>query len=252
MYKKLVSPEFRLNTEQYELAGGMEIECVSSREARSDWCRIELTSQLKNRIEYEDMERAVLEMGYGDDFDTLIFGYCRKTAEDYWKEITIRDDMIRVGRVMIRDTFVDCTPQDIIKYILTQAGITKYRLPDEDYGKKGTVITDRQTGIKAIAQVNSVWGLNHDFFFRDGVFYWGCQPEQEAVYILEENTNILSLQKPGTLYEIETLGIPWIHHSQEIEVHHSKYDGTVKVEKTIMKCDSDGFVRMYIYFKGEK
>lgn len=58
------------------------------------------------------------------------------------------------------------------------------------------------------------------------------------------------MKKYGDLWEIETLGVPWIHHSQEIEVSHSKYTGTVKVEKTIIRSDSKGYTRMYIYFKG--
>lgn len=104
--------------------------------------------------------------------------------------------------------------------------------------------------MKTIAQVNSTWGIDNDFFFQNNIFYWGCRPEQKTVYILEESENILSLEKYGDLYEIETFGVPWIHHSQEIEISHSKYSGTVKVEKTITKSDSKGYTRMYLYFRG--
>lgn len=249
-YKKLLSPEFRVNTEKFELTSGMEIECFSSREAASDWCRIELASQLQRVITYEDMEEATVELGYEDDYDRLLSGYCRKTGGDYWKEILIRDAMLKVERVRVKGTFTNCTPQDIIRYILVQAEIEDCRLSSQEYGEKDAVIMDWQNGVQAIAQVNRVWDLDNDFFFRDGVFYWGCKPEQETVYILEENENILSLNKYGDLYEIETLGVPWIHHSQEIEVEHSKYSGNVKVEKAIIKCDVRGFTRMYIYFKG--
>lgn len=137
-----------------------------------------------------------------------------------------------------------------IRYVLTQAGIADYKLDSAEYGKKDAFIVNRQNGIKTIAQVNSTWGIDNDFFFRDGVFYWGCKPEQENIYVLEESENILSLKKYGDLYEIETLGVPWIHHSQEVEVSHSKYSGVVKVEKTIVKSDANGYTRMYIYFKG--
>lgn len=249
-YKKLISPEFRISTEKYELTSGMEVECFSSREARSDWCRVELTTQLQDIITYEDMEKATVELGYEDDYDILLPGYCRKTEGDYWKEIMIRDAMIKVERTDIKATFINCTPQDIIRYVLIQAGITEYRLTDKEYGKKDTFIANKQDGIKTITQVNSIWGIDNDFFFQDEVFYWGCKPEQETVYILEESENILSLKKYGDLYEIETLGVPWIHHSQEIEVSHSKYSGTVNVEKTIIKSDSSGYTRMYIYFRG--
>lgn len=249
-YKRLISPEFRISTKKYEITSGMEVECFSSRESRSDWCKVELTSQLQGIISYEDMEKAIVELGYGDDYDILLQGYCRRTEGDYWKEIMIRDAMIKVERAEIIGTFINSTPQDIIRYVLTQAGIKEYRLNETEYGKKDTFIINKQNGIKAIAQVGSTWGIDNDFFFQNEIFYWGCKPEQETIYVLEESENILSLKKYGELYEIETLGVPWIHHSQKVEVLHSKYSGTVEVEKTIIKSDARGYTRMYIYFKG--
>ena len=249
-YKKLISPEFRISTEKYEITSGMEVECFSSREARSDWCKVELTSQLQGKVPYEDMERATVELGYDGEYDMLLPGYCRRTGGDYWKEIVIRDGMIKVERAEIKATFISCTPQDIIRYVLTQAGVTDYRLSGAEYGKKDIFSVNRKNGIKTIAQVGSAWGIENDFFFQDDIFYWGCKPEQENIYTLEESENILSLKRYGDLYEIETLGVPWIHHSQEVEVSHSKYSGTVMVEKTIIKSDASGYTRMYIYFKG--
>lgn len=249
-YKRLISPEFRISTERYEITSGMEVECFSSRESRSDWCRVELTSQFQEIISYDDMERATVELGYGDDYENLLIGYCRRKEGDYWKEIMIRDAMIKLERIEVKGAFVDCTPQDIIRYVLTQAEIKEYWLDDAEYGKKDIFIVNKQNGIKTIAQVGSTWGIDNDFFFQNEIFYWGCKPEQETIYVLEESENILSLKKYGELYEIETLGVPWIHHSQEVEVSHSKYSGIVKVEKTIIKSDVRGYTRMYIYFKG--
>lgn len=248
-YKKLISPEFRVNTEMYEITGGIEIQCFSSREARSDWCHIDFASSMQGKICYKDMEQATVELGYEGDYDLLIAGYCRKTDGDYWKELLIRDAMIKLERIVVKATFVGCTPQDIVKYVLAQAGITAYRLSDAEYGAKETFIVNRQNGIKTIAQIGSIWGINCDFFFRNGVFYWGCKPLQDTMYVLEED-NVLSFKKYGDLYEIETFGVPWIHHSQVVEVAHSKYSGQVLVEKTIIKSDVNGYARMYIYFKG--
>ena len=71
-YKRLLSPDFKISTEKFEITSGMEVECFSSRESRSDWCRVELASQFQDIISYEDMEKAVVELGYGDDYDTLL------------------------------------------------------------------------------------------------------------------------------------------------------------------------------------
>ena len=59
-----------------------------------------------------------------------------------------------------------------------------------------------------------------------------------------------TLYRYGDLWEAETIAIPWIHHSQEVEVQHSKYSGIVTVEKTIVRSDDTGAVHMYIYFAG--
>lgn len=248
-YKKLISPDFKINTELYEITSGIEVECFSSKEARSDWCKVELTSQLQNIITYKDMEPATVELGYDDDFDMLLSGYCRKNDNNR-KEIMIRDAMLLIEKASIKGTFMDCTPQDVIKYVLARAGITQYRLNDNDYGKKDALLISKQNGINTISQVNSTWGIDNNFFFQNGIFYWGYKPEQKDIYVLEENENILSLNKYGELYEVKTLGVPWIHHSQMIEVQHSKYSGMVEVEKTIIKSDESGYTNMSIYFKG--
>ena len=160
--------------------------------------------------------------------------------------------MIKLERTGIQGTFIDCTPQDIVRYVLSQAGIDSYRLSENDFGKTERLVIAKGNGLQALKQINSGWGTDIRFFFRDGMFYWGCKPEQKNVYVLEESNNILSLQKKGKLFEIETLGVPWIHHSEEIEVIHSKYTGTVTVEKTIIKSNEQGFTRMYLYFRGEE
>lgn len=248
--KKLISPDFRINTENYEISGGVEVECFSSRGARADWCRVSFAPAMQDKVFYEDMETATVELGYDDDYDVLLTGYCKKSDGDSWKELLIRDAMIKLERILVKASFTGCTPQDIIKYVLAQAGIRSYCLADQSYIQKDVLVIDSCSGVKTIELVNSAWGIENDFFFRNGVFYWGCVPEQDALYVLEEDENILSLNRYGELYEVETFGVPWIHHSQEIEVSHTNYSGTVKVEKTIIKSDESGYVRMYIYFKG--
>ena len=146
--------------------------------------------------------------------------------------------------------FVDCEPQDVIRYVLACAGIEDYVLSDEHYGKKDLFVIDRKSGINTIAEVNSSWGIKNPFFFQKKVFYWGTKEEQKEIYVLEEGETILSLNKYGDLWEAETIAIPWIHHSQEVEVQHSKYSGIVTVEKTIVRSDDTGAVHMYIYFAG--
>ena len=249
-YKKLISPEFRVTVGDYEVTDGIEVECFSSKESHMDWCRVELSPQLQGVLKFKDMDEASVELGYEDDFDSLIDGYVRCGDTDYWKEIMIKDDMMKLDRVTIKASFVDCEPQDVIRYVLACAGIEDYVLSDEHYGKKDLFVIDRKSGINTIAEVNSSWGIKNPFFFQKKVFYWGTKEEQKEIYVLEEGETILSLNKYGDLWEAETIAIPWIHHSQEVEVQHSKYSGIVTVEKTIVRSDDTGAVHMYIYFAG--
>ncbi len=248
-YKKLISPEIRVTIGDYEIKNGVEVECVSSNEPHSDWCKVELSPNLQGVVEYNDMDEVMIELGYEEDYDCLIAGYARKNDGDYWKEVMVKDDMIRLERIKVKGTFMDCTPQDIIRYILIRAGITDYILTDKSFGKKKVYSIDEKSGVAAIAEIDSSWGIRNLFFFQDKVFYYGTKKEQSDIYTLEEDETIISLHKYGDMWEAEVIAIPWIHHSQEIEVKHSKYSGTVEVVKTIIRSDSDGSVHMYIYWR---
>lgn len=216
-----------------------------------DWCRVELSPELQGLIQFKDMDEATVELGCNGDYDSLINGYVRCEKEDYWKEIMIKDDLMKLERVNIRATFIDCEPQDVIRYVLTCADIKDYVLADVHYGKRGRLVIDRRNGLQALAEVNSSWGINNPFFFQNKVFYWGASRVQNEMYVLEEDETILSLNKYGSLWEAETIAIPWIHHSQQVEIRHNKYNGIVEVEKTIVRSDDTGAVHMYIYYEGD-
>lgn len=248
--RKLLSPEFRITVGGYKISNGIELECFSSKESHMDWCRVELSPELQGHIQFKDMDEAIVELGCNGDYDSLINGYVRCEKEDYWKEIIIKDDMMKLERVNIRATFMDCEPQDIIRYVLTCAGIENYVLADVRYGKRDRLVIDRRNGLQTLAEVNSAWGINNPFFFQNKAFYWGTKRDQNEMYVIEEDETILSLNKYGSLWEAETIAVPWIHHSQHVEIRHSKYNGIVEVLKTIVRSDDTGAVHMYIYFDG--
>lgn len=248
--KKLITPELRVTIGRYLITSGIEVECFSSRESHMDWCRVELSPELQGRLSYEDMDAAQVELGYDGDYDILIAGYVRREKEDYWKEIMIKDDLMKLERVEIKATFIDCEPQDVVRYVLACAGIEDYMLSGNYYGKRDRLVIDRRNGIQTLAEINSAWGISLPFYFQNRVFYWGTGQGQDEIYVLEENETILSLGKYGSLWEAEAIAIPWIHHSQQVEIRHSKYEGTVEVQKTIIRSDDTGAVHMYIYFEG--
>lgn len=246
--KILATPEFRVMIGNYEISDGIQVECFSSKISRHDWGTVKLSPELEELIHVEDMDDARIELGYGEDYDDLLSGYIKR----YDSGFLIRDDMVKLEKIWIRATFLDASPQDIIRYVLTQADIFDYELADYDYGKKAVVSIEQKNGLETIAEVNAVWGISQPYFFKNKRFYWGTRSEQSSMYVLEEGSTILSLKKYGTLWEAETIAIPWIHHSQMIEVRHSRFYEVVEVEKTVIKTGRGGAVHMYISFKGGK
>lgn len=246
--KKLISPEFRINVGFYELTEGMSVECYNSQEPQVDWCRITLDDEYEGLLDIQDMDEAVVDLGYDGDFDTLLEGSVSKSGDD-WKVILIRDDMVKLEGVRITATFVDCVPADVVKYILGRAGITDYSLDDTDYIKKDIFVLDGKRGIEALEEINAFWGLQNKFYFQRKRFYWGTKEPQNEVYVLEEDETLLSLEKSGDMWEAETLGIPWLHPGQAVEISHSSYEGMAEIYKIFVKCDERGFTRMYLYFK---
>lgn len=249
MEKILLAPEFKVTCGEYELSDGISVECCSSSAAQADWAKVGLTEELQGLIQYQDMDLATVELGYGDDFGLLLSGYARRASGDYWKEILVKDDMIRLDRTVVQGTFLDCCPEDVLRYVLGCAGISRYELAGA-VEKKPVFVLPVCTVRKAIEEVNTFWGLDYPFFFRDHILYWGILPKQSEIYVLEEDETIMSLEMRGGLWEAETIGIPWIRHSELIEVEHSKFSGTATVTQTLVRSDDRGRTRMYIYFKG--
>ena len=248
--KRLLYPEWRVTIGTYVFRRGIQIECFSSKDAHADWCTVGLIPELLPRVEVAEGDKAVIELGYEGDYDCILSGKVCPPANASALELTIKDDMTRLDSVTIRGTFMDCTPQDIIRYIMETAGIVRYELSNTVYAKQEKIAISARRGTEAIKAVDALWGTNNSFFFRNGVFYWGIRPLQNYIYILDRG-NLLSLTKLGSLWEAATLGVPWIHHSDVIRIEHIKLSGLYEVEKVIIKNDDIGCIRQYVYFKGE-
>lgn len=246
--KKLLAPDWRVSVGQYEITDGMAVECFSSGEARADWCRITLDDAYEGLIEIHDMEGACIELGYSDTYDTLMEGSVRMAHPGGWKEILVLDGMRKLAETEIMATFLECRPEDVIKYILRRSGITDYALDETVYETKSVFALDSRNGIQAIQAVNSFWGIGNAFFFRGKKFHWGAEKAQEEMYVLEEGENLIQLEKTGSLWEAETFGIPWLHHGDEVEIAHSMYEGVAKIQKTVIKRSEKGTTRMRLYF----
>lgn len=243
----MISPEFEAVIGEYVLSDGIVVECVSSQRACADWCRLELDACYNDIFQSDEINLAEIRLGYDGDFETIMSG-CVQNKGTSWRELLIRDDMALLENLKISGTFLSCTAQDIVKYILICAGIEMMDFASADYGIKEKMSFSKQSGIDCLEDINAAFGIKQKYFIRDGVFYWGTKPIQKEMYVFSEDENILSLKKYGTLWGLETFAMPYVHHSQDIEVEHSQKSGIFEVKKVVTKSNEKGYVRTYLYF----
>ncbi len=145
--------------------------------------------------------------------------YCKDRMEDLRKD------------VKITKSFVDATPQEIVKYGLTQAGIADFALGTTPLPRRHHFVSRSLNVIQLVKQVNRTWGLDWSFYFEpDGRFCW--QPWEESdrynggqpMATLEYGQNILDLvpsdEQTGTL---TTFSLPFIKHSNLIILRDRRF-----------------------------
>ncbi|MCQ4924080.1 hypothetical protein NE686_13340 [Tissierella carlieri] len=247
---ELFYPEISASVGKYNFAKGVEIEVYSSKTSYFDWAKVRFTEQFRDKISVEKKEKAMIELGYDGVFDEVFEGYVSKpyNGSGYANEILLKDDMILLEETYITNTFVDAAPQEIISFCLAKAGVSNFKLSSKMYPQKKSVPVNKKSVIDVINQVHAVWGITERFFFSDGVFYWGEKPQQSKMYTFEYGVNIISLNRSGGVWELETVSAPFIKHSHKINVDHPQISGEFEVEKVTFVTNETGFIRTLIYF----
>lgn len=171
MYKKLTAPEYHLILQTVELNDGIYIKYKSSKAAHCDTCKVFFTADALEAVSTADVSDCRVDMGSEEDFENIIDG--RGSWQNDGTELLIQDGMWRLLDTKITATFVDCHPQEAIRYILTLCGVTDYILSEDLYDTKKTLTIDSKNGRDAIQEVNAAWGLEVPFFYWDDTFYWG-------------------------------------------------------------------------------
>ena len=133
-------------------------------------------------------------------------------------------------------------------YLLEVAGISNFQISQEVYQPKKVVPVAQKNGIQVLEEIRRLWQIQKRFYFSGGVFYWCTNPEQKQTYLFEYGSNIIRLERSMGSWELETVSMPFIHHSQTIKVIHPAYTGSALVKKVLFKTNDAGFIRTYITF----
>lgn len=156
--------------------------------------------------------------------------------------------MLILEETVINDTFLDTTPQEMISFFLTKAGLSEMKLSSRAYPRRKMLPIRQQNAVQAINTVNAAWGIKVPFFFSGGVFYWDEKPEQEKVYTFEHGVNILGLNRVGGTWELETVSAPFVKHSHKIAVNPPASERRGRGSEGGLVHQRLGFIRTYIYF----
>lgn len=144
MYKKLTAPEYHLILQTVELNDGIYIKYKSSKAAHCDTCKVFFTADALEAVSTADVSDCRVDMGSEEDFENIIDG--RGSWQNDGTELLIQDGMWRLLDTKITATFVDCHPQEAIRYILTLCGVTDYILSEDLYDTKKTLTIDSKNG----------------------------------------------------------------------------------------------------------
>ena len=247
---ELFYPQIEARAGSYSLTQGIEFELFSAKSSYFDWAKIQFTEGFQPKISLTRKEPAAIQLGYNGVMEEVFTGFVSRPY-NYGggaDEITLKDEMLLLEDTQINNTFLDTTPQEVISYILTQAGVGKKKLNAQGFPTRKKLPIRQMSGVQAINAVNAAWNIKKWFFFSSGVFYWGEKPEQQKVYMFEYGVNIISLIRFGGVWELETVSVPFVRHSHKINIIHPKISGEQEVIKVVVYVNDDGFIRTKIYF----
>lgn len=248
--EELFYPEIFVSIGDYIFRKGISIGIYSSKKSYFDWARISFTEQFQQKVSIQKSEFAKISLGYNNKFCEVFQGY---VSSEYntglgTDDILLKDKMLALEQTDIKNTFVDATPQEIIAYSLKIAGVDEYKLDSKLYNPKKIFSVRKKNGIELINQVNADWNIDNNFFFKNGVFYWGEKDKQDLIYEFEYGINIISLTRISGMWQLETVSAPFIRHSETIKITHPKVSGYFEVIKVKFETNQLGFVRSTIYF----
>lgn len=249
--QELFYPDISVKVGNYVLTKGISIKTYSDSNSPFDWGKLSFTNPYKEKISIAANDEIKIRLGYDGDLQEIFVGNLVTGYDGYQElnEIMFKDRMLMLEKTFLSGTYIFCTPQEIIQEALRLTGIDNYRIADTPYPSRACLTIKNKNMVQVLKQINNIWGLDIRYGFIKGVFYWGVTPEQDEIMEFEYGNNIISLGRTNGMWELATVSIPSIQHSQKIKVTHPKVSGIFEVSKVIFQTNDAGFIRTTIYFE---
>ncbi|NHM25467.1 hypothetical protein G7K71_08660 [Desulfofundulus sp. TPOSR] len=203
-------------------------------------------------------------MGYDEKNAWRVFtGY---VVEPMPPRYLCKDGAVRLFKTRIVQTFLNATPQDIIRFGLRKAGVQEGVLAPGPFPAKPRFVAAGENVSDLVKRVNATWGLDYDHYFDgDGRFYWDPPaPKPGPVYSYRFGENIIDLEfyadrEPSGQRSIGstvgsgkllTVASPFVGHSREIEIIWPEVAGSRYLVETVHHFMNDKkSLRTEIFFR---
>lgn len=241
-------PEYQAKIGNSVINEAIRLESVLNKETSFDWTQIIFTTNLFMKLNIKKGDEFTLSIGYNGRLEDVFTGYVTDIQKNI---VTIKNEMIKLAKVMITNSFISSVPQEIIAFILEKAGVTTYELSKEPYPTKKLLNISKVNGIDAIKMVDKAFSISSISIFKCKKFEWNVESKQDKVYELIYAENIIDLQCVETKkWELTTIAVPFIKVLDKINVSHPSISGTFIVDKIKIIIDESGFIRTKLTFKG--
>ena len=251
--QELFYPKIEARIGSYCFTSGIALEIYSDQKSTYDWAKVKFTKEFQDSVSLNRMDAAELKLGYSDTLQTVFDGYVTKNYNHASgaDEILLKDEMLKLGETYITNTFLDTVPQEIAAYALNQAGITSMELVVNQYLTKSRIPVVKKSVPELLKHLQDIWSMGElTACIRDKAFYWGVTPPQKKTYQFTYGENIICLGRESGYWELETVSIPDVRHSDMIQVSHPKISGSFEVKRMQFTTNDRGFIRTTICFEG--
>ncbi len=238
----LFNPLIKLKIASYEIDAGAEAEITSSQESYSDWAKITITENLLSQISLNKGNLVDIEIGYEGQYFNVFSGNISGINSNI---LTCSDDMKKLEKTFITNTFIDCVPQEVIYFCLAQAQVSDKEISSDNFSVRSSLPVVNQNCVDVLKLLNKLWKINYKFYFNERVFYWGSKTPGEKIYNFVYLENIISLKYENG-WILEVVVSPFIKHSDLINIEHPKLTGIKEIKK-IKHTFKNGYTRSFIY-----
>lgn len=248
---ELFSPLIQVQIGGYTFTRGVELHYCSSDETYFDWVKVRFVSPFEQNVSVTKNDPAAVLLGYNEQFEKVFEGYatCNFTSGETGNELLLKDGMILLETVRVNNTFMQTTPQEVIRYVANLAGVRTLVLDETPYQPIACLPILQRNGIQAIRELDAHWRLNQRFYFQNGALHWGKADEQTQLYCFAHAKNIIHFARADGFRELQTVSVPFIRHSQKIRVTHPQFTGDLTVRRVRTDTRGPGFIRTILYCK---